>query len=250
MGGVQPKSKFVCPRTGEMRHFFRLPPPYDWLCGGAVPAFHECMDRLVRERVGLVVTLLLEPLQNGRNINHMPAGAPNETQWVDGDGDLLDKVMLSSAPGTDIGFVHVPVAVGAPLTIPWTTALCDVVGQFRRIDSERGVFVHCWQGKDRTSVALATLLMHFTALTPEAAISVVQQANKRFDLNWYQREWIFHETAWTVAIDNPAFEPTIHTPREHPCYKIGQIPDRTREPDDDRFTRTALTSLRSPVMNM
>ena len=67
MGGEVSKTKLVDPLTGKPTRYYTLEPPFDWLCGGAIPAYRESINHLVEQDVGLVISLTANPVVAGKN---------------------------------------------------------------------------------------------------------------------------------------------------------------------------------------
>ena len=95
MGGrCMSKEEFIND-DGTPKNFFKLSEdPYNWICGGGFPAFKQQYDHLIHENVGLIVTLTIEPIKIGRNINHIPFDYDTRTYWIDTD-DIKDQLINS-----------------------------------------------------------------------------------------------------------------------------------------------------------
>lgn len=208
MGGIVAKQKFVT-EDGRPRNFYRLQGEQSWLCGGLFPAFSSIFDHLKEENVGLIVTLTLDSIKNGRNINHLPFEHEN-TEWVDGDQDLEEKLKQFQVQ-------HLPLTDGGFPTPEQTSTLLEVVRRYHQQYPNKSVYVHCWLGRGRTTVILTYLLMQIYGMNFEQAFVMVRKVNPQATLLPHQRSFLKGELLSEQVLEE--FAPVLKTPPEHRCYQ-------------------------------
>lgn len=195
MGGRVSRENFVTPE-GKPVHYFEI--PQTRLAGGAFPISRECLEFLERKGVGLIVTLTLEPLRSGRNINHQTCvdREIDETskscpEFVDADPDLM-----SSEVASRIEFFHLPLPDGGVPNEEQITQLLDRLIEFRdrSLTSEaekqkKKILFHCWAGGGRTSTILILLLQRLHGMGFWDARALVAAHNPRFRLTEDQTQF-------------------------------------------------------------
>jgi protein tyrosine/serine phosphatase len=205
MGGRVSKDKFVNDE-GEPLNFFRLS-SYPWICGGSAPYFHESLDFLKKQHIGLIVTLTISPLVSGRNINHMPYDF-GDIEWTDSD-----DIDLSS-----FNLLHIPIADAGFLTDEMANKLINELSSYHTLNPSKGVYFHCWAGKGRTSLAIIYILMKMMNISYKDADEMVRSENKGYKLSLYQRNYLSGESI--TEEEKKVFEPIIKTPPNHACYLV------------------------------
>lgn len=162
MGGAVNKEKFVN-KDGSPARFFRLSDNrLSWICGGCFPAFSSFLDYLSEQNVGLIVTLVIEPIKSGRNINHIPSDH-DQTEWVDGDDNLEEKLEKLHIPIADTGFP----------TLENANLLVEKVQKYNQENPDKSVYFYCWAG--RVSLAISYILMKMYKMNWTEATEMVKK---------------------------------------------------------------------------
>jgi len=133
--------------------------------GFALPVSREHIQKLKSLNIGLIVTLISEPLRNGRNVNHNHDNV-DDPEWHDCDEDMFEDT-------DDIRFLHLPVSDGYPPT--GDTMRAFLTEAKATIDAGKAVGVHCWSGRGRTSTMIAGYLRFYEGLTGEEAIAELEK---------------------------------------------------------------------------
>ena len=183
----------------------------NWISGGCFPAFCSSLDYLYnKENVGLIITLTIEPIKSGRNINHVPFDH-DETEWVNGDENLEEKL-------SNFETLHIPIAdVGFP-TKEYIDRLAKTVEEYHQNNPIKSVYFHCWAGRGRTSLAIIYILMRMYKMNSNAAIELVKKCNRECKLSEYQLKFIKGMDLSLEDLEN--FASIIKTPSDHECFKI------------------------------
>ena len=203
-GGIVSKNKFVS-ENGELIGFFRCSDQStNWICGGCFPAFSSSLDYLISENIGLSVTLTLEPIKSGRNINHVPSNH-DCTEWVDGD-DLEDKLKNFST-------LHIPIDDAGFPTEENAIKLLEGVQKYHQENPNKSVYFHCWAGKGRTSLAICYILIKMYDMNCDDAINRVMKYNSRCNLSPSQLDFL----RGNIKSEDV---PIIKTPSDHKCYQL------------------------------
>lgn len=207
MGGLVTREKLVNETTGGPWNYFEIPgTPY---CGSSFLAYKELLRYVRDQGVGLVVTLTVEPLKSGRNVNHYLPHLSDETEWIDADQDLM-----SSDEAKDLEFLHVPIDDGEAPTADAADLLLTKVRDYRRRHPEKKVLLHCWRGSGRTSSAVAYLMREIDGIEFEETRKRLSSCNRHYKMCPAQHAFA------SSSITNPAKGlPVVQTPGNHRCYE-------------------------------
>lgn len=220
MGGNVSKTKFVNPSSYTVCHYFEID-GYP-LCGGMAPVYYEMLVQLSVHNVGLIVTTMIEPLHGGRTIDHKPFGfetGDDNTEWTEGDSDIE---IVAKSLGMEL--YHAPVADAGIPTSAITEKLITKVKEFHAAFPEKKIYVHCWQGKKRTSLVLIILLREVFGVSAEDATELLFKYNNRFQRNAFQsHQWNYVASAEFPMLAEGIYDvekndPVIKTPKDHKCY--------------------------------
>ena len=183
----------------------------DWLCGGSFPGWKEGFNYLEQINVKLIVTLTIEPIKIGRNINHQPIAYDN-TEWCDSD---LEEQDLSK-----FNIVHIPIADGGVPTAENLDRLLSVVKKFRKTYPTSKVYFHCWLGRGRTCTILMYLLMYFNNMTYDDAYDMIKKQYSLIKLTPVQVKFLNNVPLTDDEIIQS--QPIIKTPDDNWCYDVKQ----------------------------
>lgn len=217
-GGKISKSKFVS-ENGKPVNFFRLcgvisNQTLNWICGGYFFGVFDALDYLANnENVGLVVSLTIEQIKSGRNINHVPFNH-EETEWIDGDMELekqFGKFEILHVPITDTGFITEKNAI----------RLIEEVQKYHKNNPNKSVYFHCWTGKGKTLLAIVYVLMKMYDIDSEKVVSIVKHYNTMCRLSEYQYQLLKGNKMSAEQLE--VYMPIIKTSLDHKCYKINVI---------------------------
>jgi len=151
MGGEVSRETFARSSALSPQHPGWFREPTRGLYGFGLPFLSSQLETLAMRDPPMthLVTMLEEPLKNGRNNN----GA----EWHCGPVDLLDST------ADRIEKIHIPIADGGVPTLEQT---CDFIRLVRRvIVNGGGVGIHCWMGRGRTGALLGAYLIAEAAAT-------------------------------------------------------------------------------------
>lgn len=201
---------------GAPIHYFEIP-KYP-LCGGTSPIYNKILHFLSENNVGLIITTLLDPLHDGRTINHR---TDEQTEWADGDATLL-----ATAKKLKLAMHHAPIVdEGVPINSV-VDALLTTVQTFRKKEPNKNIYVHCWGGGGRTSLVLMIILRQIFNVDSITALDLLTTYNyKKYGMPRYCHS----HKAYYSSIDFPhlsdslykkSLDPIIHTPSTHDCYKV------------------------------
>jgi len=214
-GGICSREKFV-DTNGKPETFFRMKGvtssghSLNWMCGGCFPAFADSLNYLIdHENVGMIVTLTIEPIKSGRNINHVPYDH-DETEWVNGD-DNLEEILKR------FQVLHVPIADAGFPTQDNARILVEKVQKYHEDNPDKSVYFHCWAGRGRTSTVICHVIMKMYDVDYELASDYVIYSNPKCKFTEYQYRFLKGKNTET---DLTLFLPIIKTPSIHKCYKI------------------------------
>lgn len=215
MGGEVSKTKLVDPLTGKPTRYYTLEPPFDWLCGGAIPAYRESINHLVEQDVGLVISLTANPVVAGKN-----CGMPLKRIDRDGDEWVMADTDLFEAAANKLTFVHLETDDGYA---PPLNKLIDTVLKYRATSNKK-VYVHCWKGSGRSSTGLIFLVGAFCyeSLTLKEATALVKRANPTCSLTDMQQ--LSLETAYSTATALAAI-PFHSVEKKWHCFRCYRISD-------------------------
>lgn len=213
MGGSVSKDNFVV--DGVPTRYFKMQKEYSWISGGLFPAFTEIYDFLENENIGLIVTLTLDPIKPGRNINHIPFDFEN-IEWC--DTDITSEVYNNLTKKFE--FFHVPIADAGPPTPENAELLFNKVKEYHEANPTKGVYFHCWLGRGRTTLAVVYFLMRYYDMTYAKACRKVSKYYSHAKLTEYQVPWLNNEPISDENIEK--FLPVNRTPQDHNCYKCDE----------------------------
>ena len=202
MGGGQiSKDRMIC--HGKPKNTVEM----NWLCGGSFPGWKEGFKYLEEINVKLIVTLTIEPIKIGRNINHQPI-AYDDTEWCDSD---LEEQDLSR-----FNIVHIPIADGGVPTDVNIEKLLLLVKEFRNTYPTSKAYFHCWLGRGRTCTILMYLLMHLNNMTYDDAYQQLQNQYSLIKLSPVQIKFLKNIPLTDEEIIQS--QPIIKTPADSWCY--------------------------------
>lgn len=194
MGNFQSSDKFINLKTKP--NGFTIPKNFvhfqkdqklSWLCGGAFPASYELLYFLKEFEVKTIVTLLLEPVKLGWNINH------NKGNYLWFEENPLIKE-----------FNWIPITM-VDEGIPSIEDLKKLVA----LSKKDKIYVHCWDGDNRTRFILRFLMMQEGLSLEETDFYL-----KLGDITINQRKFLLNEEVKEIP------ENKILTPPDHECYLI------------------------------
>lgn len=215
MGGYQSKERLVRPDGSPKFSISFSDEEFDvkWIMGGCIPAYRSTFDWLKDNNVGMIITLTIDKLKPGRNINHVPFEHDN-TQWT--DSDLTDPEDL-----TEFVIEHVPIADACPPTPANAELLVKVVSNYRNTHPDKKIYFHCWGGSGRTCTAIIYVLMKMYNLTFERALKIIRTYalfRGNYPLKKAQESFLKRE-ALPDGYDKHS-EPIVKTPTDHKCYVV------------------------------
>lgn len=212
MGGLVTKSQLF--EYDKIKGFFKLKDEnITWLYGGCIPAFNDSLQILRDHNIGMIVTLLIDPLRNGKMINYCPqqtisnSSGGDTTEWLftDRDYNLSDFTLL-----------HIPMADGGYLTQENGDKLINGVKDYLSKNPGKNIYLHCWGGNGRTNVATVHILKNMCGYDSEKAISVVNNSRGQFRVSNPQR--IICEGRELVDRYYDVYRPVCDTPKDHKCF--------------------------------
>ncbi len=229
-GGIVSKDKFIS-ENGRPVSFFRMSgdakpnlfcdlsqnkfnnQSLNWICGGGFLPYQSSLNYLAEfENVGMIVTLTIEPIKSGRNINHVPYDY-EWTEWVDGDFDLEETL-------NRFQILHVPIADTGFLTEENANKLLDGVQKYHEDNPTKSVYFHCWAGQGRTSLVISYILMKMYGEDYESASAKVKRYNLACKMSGCQIEFLRGDNNLISSSDRKLYSPIIKTPFDHQCYDI------------------------------
>ena len=212
-GGYVSKEKFVSQDGGPLNCYHAVAPisrpdlDIDWIYAGNIPAYRSILDWLKIRDVGMIISLTIEKLKVGRNINHVPFDFDN-TEWIDSDIEEKDL--------SDFVIEHIPIA-DAYYPIPiYAEKLLQIVSEYRQNYPHKKIYFHCWVGGGRTCTAVVYILMKLYNLSLEEAQTLVHNQYDKFKLKPAQLAFLEGDKPSPADIINS--EPDIKTPTGHKCY--------------------------------
>lgn len=184
-----------------------------WICGGSYPSYKTIFDFLERQGVKTIVTLTLEPIKLGRNINHQ-----HEETWFGGtqwcEADLEEKDLHR------FEFVHIPISdTGFP-----TDDNADKIRQVaeRLMREQKKTYFHCWAGRGRTCTTIIYVLMQLCQMNYDQAHAFVREKCEHILLTGVQEMFLkgtFDENdRWTKFV-REYHHPFVDTPAHHRCFE-------------------------------
>ena len=201
--GLVSKEKFF--NDGKPTREVRCTSKHAFLFGGPFITCNEHINYLKANNVGMIVTLTIEPIKSGLNINHVPHSF-DDTEWTFVDDSVVKSLV-------DFELLHVPIADSYFITEDNKNKLCDGIKSYHEKNPNKKVYVHCWTGKGRTSLAICVYLWTANNLTldevklfyPNICVSSVQE-------KYLTRKSLSKE-------EYKYSEPVIRTPADHACYR-------------------------------
>ena len=210
-GGYVSKNKLVS-TDGRPQNLLRLDNSkldIEWIMGGNIPISSSILEWLRLMNVKMIVSLTIEKLKSGRNINHVPFDHDN-TEWTDADFEQSEL--------NDFIVEHVPIADGFFPTVENAQKLLEIVTNFRNKYPKEKVYFHCWAGRGRTCTAVIYILMKLYDLSFDEAKDVVWNSYfNQFKLSDYQEKFLKGGQMNDSELLNS--QPIKKTPLDHVCYK-------------------------------
>jgi protein-tyrosine phosphatase len=211
MGGLVTKSQLF--EYDKIKGFFKLEDEnITWLYGGCIPAFNDSLKILRDHNIGMIVTLLIDPLKNGKMINYCPQKTianprDDTTEWLftDKDYDLSDFTLL-----------HIPMADGGYLTQENGYKLINEVTDYLSTNPGKNIYLHCWGGNGRTNVATVHILKNMCGYDSEKAISVIENSRSQFRVSDAQRALCEGRELKDIYYER--YIPICDTPKDHKCF--------------------------------
>lgn len=221
MGSVLRSQWLNDEKTGP-HHYFRLEGEYAWIHGGAFPAQKQIFKYLREQGVDRIVTLTVERVKTGRNINHQPEDF-YLAQWTDSDLEESDLEQFE--------FMHVPIVdMGFP-TPENASKLLEIAKQ--SISEKKTVYFHCWAGRGRTCTAIMHILMNLHGMSFAVAKQKIQKSTPHFDLKPAQISFLTQDDDFPKYIQS-FFVPRVLTPVHERCYTEPPEPIETSLPVESR----------------
>jgi len=181
------------------------------LYGFGIPVSHDMLKNLQDYyNVGLIITLLLQPLQGGRMVNHQPTGSEQfeNPEYCDTDKNLTE--------GLKIKFVHLPIHDGYAPHADTMKQFIQLVKQTNA--SGKAVGVHCWQGVGRTGTMLCGYLMQEVRLRAQDAMNMLGMRSGKYIKSPFQIKYLSNPNFPTNPFENDYPETKIITPQYAKCY--------------------------------
>jgi hypothetical protein len=205
-GGIVSKEKFF--RNGNPTRLVKSTDPNYWLLGGNFIMCAEHVDYLKTIDVGLIVTLTIEPIKEGLNINHIPCSF-DETEWTFVDSDTIKKLK-------NFQILHIPIADQYFPTEENKTRLLSEIQKFHNENPSKKVWVHCWAGKGRTSTAIYLHMMNSENMS-------FKDVREYFNgLYVSDAQYNYLNGLCLSEADYINSQPIIKTPTDHKCYQSNQ----------------------------
>jgi len=179
------------------------------LYGFGIPVAHEMLKNLQDHyNVGLIITLLLQPLHGGRMINHQPIGSEqfDNPEYCDTDKHLTE--------GLNIKFVHIPIQDGYAPKVEEMKQFIQLVKDTNA--NGKAVGVHCWQGIGRTGTMLCGYLMS-QGFRAQDAMNMLGIRSGKHIKSSYQVKYLTNPKFPENAAHKDYPENKIATPAKAPC---------------------------------
>jgi protein-tyrosine phosphatase len=190
---------------------------HSWISGGSFPGYKCILNYLHSIDVRLIVTLTIEELKPGLNINHVPF-SHEHSQWMQSDitQEDLDKFEI----------VHIPIADNGYPTPENAEKLIEVAKKFvvdysQKKESPHNyphhkAYFHCWGGQGRTSTAIIYILMNLYNRTFEDAYFRIYHRNKNcLKLSETQIKFLKGKLDEITEQEIKDNEPIVKTPRNY-----------------------------------
>lgn len=221
MGGHIGKDKLVS-KDGSPKNILKLH-NFEWIYGGSFPGYKSTFDYLQKKGIKLIITLTIEPIRVGRNINHIPH-THIDTEWINSDLEEEDLERFD--------IIHIPIADGSYPTASNASRLLNIVTEYRKTNPKDKIYFHCWLGKDRTCMIIIYILMKLYNMTYDNAYMRVKQDYKIIKLTPEQHKFLNNLSFSSKEIINS--QPIVKTPKNHECYdNITHIYEKEFNTDND-----------------
>lgn len=210
MGGKVSRSKLINDQ-GKPSTFWKIPiSESQYLYGSCLPVTNAQMKFFQDEcYIGMIVTLTLEPLKAGRNINHSTESSTNP-EYHDCDVDLLDNISMK--------LLHIPVQDGYPPTTENMKFPFRVEKVNEVVLSGKNVLVHCWGGKGRTSTMISGYLIYYLKTSPAEAINKFYDIFGGIRMSKYQQAYLLNSAFPENTLEKEQPSLAINTEKTAPCY--------------------------------
>lgn len=205
MGGHISRDKLMCSETGQPNVLYDvLINAETSIYGSSLPVTNAQLLQLqIDHNVDLIVTLLLRPLQAGRNVNHS-YGDTNDPEWHDADPNLFENITMKR--------LHIPVQDNYPPTMENFLKFCREVKA--TLDNNKSVLVHCWGGKSLTATMIIGYLMYVDNMSFDDAFDHVPVKK----LSRYQLEYLMDPSFPVNPHESDQPELVIKTDSKASCY--------------------------------
>lgn len=187
----------------------------DWLMGGSFPGYKCVLDYLYDVGVRTIITLLLEPIKPGRNINHQSYNHKG-TEWVESDVSVEDLSKFS--------VINIKVADGGYMKLAVINELLVIIRELAEKNKnildpleKHKVYIHCWAGRGRTTMAIILILTKIYGVDYKNALNWVSDHGGEPLLSPIQTNFLQNKQLYKEYIEYS--QPIIRTPSDHECYK-------------------------------
>lgn len=194
------KEGFVLPK--KFFHF-QGHPNVNWLCGGPLPSNPDVFNFLEAFGVKVIVTLLLEPVKIGWNINHL-----NEKF------ELTNYFLLEQENKEFVNkfsWYHLSIPdKGIPTEEDFKNFAGFLDNWPKSVQNK--IYIHCWDGLNRTFFMLSWILMKYGNWTSDQVYNIFNKTKMSVNQNSYL-------TGVPIAEDKIILK-KILTPPDAECYMI------------------------------
>jgi len=180
------------------------------LYGFGIPVANEMLKNLQEHyNIGVIVTLLLQPLQGGRMVNHQAVDSEefDNPEFHDCDKNLVDSLKIK--------FVHMPIHDGYAPRAEIMRQFVQLVKQTNA--SGKAVGVHCWLGVGRTGSMLTGYLMN-DGIRPRDAMNILGMRSGKYIKSPFQVKYLNNPKFPENPSENTYPELKISTPTHAKCY--------------------------------
>ncbi len=221
MGGALSKKDLLNEDQTGPDHHFQLEGEYDWIHGGMIPAFKTIIKFLKQKEIKRIVSLTIEPVKIGRNINHQQIDF-SCAEWVDSDLDIADFEGFE--------MIHVPISDGCFPNEENARKLLEIGKESK--EKNIGTYFHCWAGRGRTCTSIMHVLMQIYGKDVNESSEIIKKVNENFDLKPAQLSFLNKDENYCNYL--PAFyEPLLLTPRDAKCYTEHPLQEKEEEKEDE-----------------
>ena len=171
----------------------------------------------------MIVSLTIEKLKVGRNINHIPFDHKDSTQWLDSD---LEESNLE-----DFIIEHIPIVDTYYPTQENCEKLIQIITDYRISENpNKKIYFHCWAGKGRTCTVVIYILMKLYNLSFNDATFLV---GKNYSgCSTKDAQYRFLKGGYSLEGDIVDIQPIIKTPKDHSCY-LPLLKEKLFDDEDD-----------------